>query len=443
MKNLLKLIGIIALAAVIGFSMTACGGGDDGDNGGTGSGGGTGGGGGGSGETVKGSFNANAGNSYTSLSSPVNYQVVDLTGENRTDVLKVTNPGEWAVALYDLTSYKGQNITITFSVEVKRVGAAGTLNWQVNNSDYPSVGTPINNAAAGTWHSMSGTWTGTPSDNNPKVYLSTYENNSASTTYYIDNFTITVTITGGSGTAPTITTASLPNGTVGTAYNQTLTATGTTPITWSLESGSLPAGLNISGSAITGTPTSAGTATFTVKATNAKGYNTKQLSITIAASGGGDNNLSSAWFEPIGNLSPVTEYQVINGGTPPNQVVIPATYNGLPITRIKKNAFKNCTNITSVTIGSNINTIGESAFSDCTNLTSIILPSGITSIYGYAFWNCTKLTSVTFNCINSGGMLFINIYTFLGDLQDKYLAGGTGTYTTTAPVGSSSVWTKQ
>jgi len=28
-------------------------------------------------------------------------------------------------------------------------------------------------------------------------------------------------------------------------------------------------------------------------------------------------------------------------------------------------------------------------------------------------------------------------------LRDKYLAGGIGTYTTTAPVGESSVWTKQ
>jgi len=74
-------------------------------------------------ETVKGSFNAYAANSYTSLSSSVNYQVVDLTSESRTDVLKVTNPGEWAVALYDLKKYKGQNITITFSAEIKRIGA--------------------------------------------------------------------------------------------------------------------------------------------------------------------------------------------------------------------------------------------------------------------------------------------------------------------------------
>ena len=144
------------------------------------------------GETVKGSFNAYAGNSYTSLSSSVKYQIVDLLGENRTDVLKVTKPGEWAVAVYDLKDYKGKKITVTFSAEVKRVGANGTLNWQINNSDYPSVGNPINNAEAGTWHKMSGTWTGIPSDNNPWLYLNTYKNNSASTTYYISNFTITV-----------------------------------------------------------------------------------------------------------------------------------------------------------------------------------------------------------------------------------------------------------
>jgi hypothetical protein len=96
-----------------------------------------------------------------------------------------------------------------------------------------------------------------------------------------------------SGTAPVITTASLPNGTVGTAYSQTLTATGDTPIIWSIESGgTLPEGLGINGytGVISGTPSIAATSTFTVKATNDKGSNTKSLSITIAASGssGGD-----------------------------------------------------------------------------------------------------------------------------------------------------------
>lgn len=48
----------------------------------------------------------------------------------------------------------------------------------------------------------------------------------------------TVTLTVASGTAPAITTASLPSGAVNTAYSQTLTATGDAPITWSVKAGS-------------------------------------------------------------------------------------------------------------------------------------------------------------------------------------------------------------
>jgi hypothetical protein len=55
-----------------------------------------------------------------------------------------------------------------------------------------------------------------------------------------------------------ITTPSLPGGQLGTAYKATLTATGgTPPLTWTLVSGTLPAGLtlNATSGAITGTPT--------------------------------------------------------------------------------------------------------------------------------------------------------------------------------------------
>jgi hypothetical protein len=92
---------------------------------------------------------------------------------------------------------------------------------------------------------------------------------------------------GGQGTAPAITTSSLPGGTVGMAYNQTLAASGGAPITWSRDSGSLPGGLSLSSSGvISGTPTTAGTFNFTVKATNSAGSVTKELSINIASSGG-------------------------------------------------------------------------------------------------------------------------------------------------------------
>jgi hypothetical protein len=83
-----------------------------------------------------------------------------------------------------------------------------------------------------------------------------------------------VTITG-----PT----SLTNGSVGVAYSATFRATGATPISWSVETGSLPTGLTLTSStgAYSGTPTAAGSYTFTVKATNADGNATKTYTHTI------------------------------------------------------------------------------------------------------------------------------------------------------------------
>jgi hypothetical protein len=83
-------------------------------------------------------------------------------------------------------------------------------------------------------------------------------------------------------TLPNITTSSLPGGSVGTYYSAPLSATGDLPMTWSLASGSLPAGLMIFGSTISGTPLTPGSATFSVKATNAAGNASKQLTVSIS-----------------------------------------------------------------------------------------------------------------------------------------------------------------
>jgi hypothetical protein len=108
--------------------------------------------------------------------------------------------------------------------------------------------------------------------------------------------TIMATLSGVSGSAGltvqaaslTITTASLSNGTQNVSYSAALTASGgTTPYTWLIPSG-LPPGLTLNSStgAITGTPTSVGTYSFTAQVTDAGNpaqNATKALSIVISA----------------------------------------------------------------------------------------------------------------------------------------------------------------
>jgi hypothetical protein len=86
-----------------------------------------------------------------------------------------------------------------------------------------------------------------------------------------------------------ITTISLPNATVGTAYSATLTATGgTPPYVWSLAAGSLPSGLTLSSSGIlSGTPSTTDLINFTVQAKDSSTSPqaaTQSQSITINAS---------------------------------------------------------------------------------------------------------------------------------------------------------------
>ena len=80
------------------------------------------------------------------------------------------------------------------------------------------------------------------------------------------------------------TTNTLKSGTVTEYYSDTLKATGDEPITWEIVSATpLPDGLDLDAESgeISGTPTTDGTFTFTVKATNDVSYDTKELSIVI------------------------------------------------------------------------------------------------------------------------------------------------------------------
>lgn len=95
--------------------------------------------------------------------------------------------------------------------------------------------------------------------------------------------------TGGGGGSLSVVTSSLPGGTVGASYSQTLTASGGTPgYSWSLLSGSLPGGLSLSsGGTISGTPNAAGTFSFTVRVTDqVQATAQKALSIVVSSGSG-------------------------------------------------------------------------------------------------------------------------------------------------------------
>lgn len=73
--------------------------------------------------------------------------------------------------------------------------------------------------------------------------------------------------------------------------------------------------------------------------------------------------------------------------TAPEHLVIPNSYEGLPVTRIGADAFKNASFIKSIEIPNSVKQIGADAFRNCTSLTNITIHDQIESIDNRAFFN--------------------------------------------------------
>ncbi|WP_234754091.1 fibronectin type III domain-containing protein [Arthrobacter ramosus] len=146
--------------------------------------------------------------------------------------------------------------------------------------------------------------------------------------------------------APPVFTADTPptTATAGAAYSYTFTATGSPAPTFAVSSGALPAGLSLNTSTgiLSGTPTTAGPATFTLTATNGVSPDavTPPLTITVAATAtapsaptgvsatAGNASASVSWTAPANGGSPITSYAVTpsTGGT----ALAPVTVSGNP-----------------------------------------------------------------------------------------------------------------
>ena len=87
-----------------------------------------------------------------------------------------------------------------------------------------------------------------------------------------------------------VSTSGLPTGTQGSSYSDSLSATGgSLPYTWSLASGSLPAGVSLDAAGnLSGTPSATGTSSFSVRVNDAASHTaTANLALTVNAQGSG------------------------------------------------------------------------------------------------------------------------------------------------------------
>jgi len=136
---------------------------------------------------------------------------------------------------------------------------------------------------------------------------------------------------------------------------------------------------------------------------------------------GGEVGSSGFAYELIDNG---TAYRVRKGTVTGGAVVIPAAYNGLPVTEIGSaddeqtnfaffnsgitgvsipasitsigfGAFYFCEGLTSISIPASVKEIGDYAFAYCTGFDSLIIPNSVTTIGQQSFWGCEGLTAVT------------------------------------------------
>ena len=85
-------------------------------------------------------------------------------------------------------------------------------------------------------------------------------------------------------------------------------------------------------------------------------------------------------------------YSLVGMGTcKDTDLVIPSTYDDLPVVSIADHAFYFSRFLTSVVIPDGVTTIGNSAFSGCDSLMSITIPDSVTTMAGGAFYNCGVL----------------------------------------------------
>lgn len=192
-------------------------------------------------------FNAQAGieydngsvNTYQNVTNNINHTGPTLTAANAT--ASVSLDGDLEGKLYDVA---GPEVSVT-----------GTLTANADPQNTP-------------WWTLDFTLTA-----DAALHISVlFAHIDVSQSFTILSVTVAQASTGATSSPPVITTTALPDATTGAAYSTELTTADHRTGSWSISSGSLPAGLSLSGYTISGVPTKAGTSAFTLKFTDTAGH---------------------------------------------------------------------------------------------------------------------------------------------------------------------------
>jgi len=161
-----------------------------------------------------------------------------------------------------------------------------------------------------------------------------------------------------------------------------------------------------------------GTWVVTDNTATADGYETCTCTLNPAHTATKPGGTKGLEYDSID--TPATAYRVNKGTAENKNIVIPATYKGLPVTgivvgtfkdttiesvvipasveEIESKAFMGCTNLKSVTFasGSQLKYIRDDVFEDCNKIESITIPSSLEYIGFRAFYQCKSLKTVIF-----------------------------------------------
>ncbi|MBU0656204.1 MAG: cellulase family glycosylhydrolase [Gammaproteobacteria bacterium] len=171
------------------------------------------------------------------------------------------------------TSLSGGTVGTTYSAQASANGGTSPYTWSLAAGSLPT----------GLTLGSDGKITGTPTTAGTFNFtLGVADQNNATDTQAISMTVAAQPVV----LPPDITTTSLTAGTVGKTYSVTLKVSkGAAPYSWSVDSGNLPAGLSLSTAGVlSGTPTTAGTSSFSVKVTDGKNLSdTQTLGLAINA----------------------------------------------------------------------------------------------------------------------------------------------------------------